>query len=28
MGFEQVYNLKGGMLTWNDAGLPTERQAS
>jgi sulfur dioxygenase len=25
MGFEQVYNLKGGMLAWNDAGLPVER---
>lgn len=25
MGFEQVYNMKGGMLAWNDAGLPVER---
>jgi sulfur dioxygenase len=25
MGFEQVYNLRGGMLAWNDAGLPVER---
>ena len=28
LGFEQVYNLKGGMLAWNDAGLPVDRQAS
>lgn len=25
MEFEQVYNMKGGMLAWNDAGLPVER---
>jgi glyoxylase-like metal-dependent hydrolase (beta-lactamase superfamily II)/rhodanese-related sulfurtransferase len=25
MGFERVYNLKGGMLEWNDARLPVER---
>ncbi len=25
LGFEQVYNLRGGMLAWNDAGLPVER---
>jgi sulfur dioxygenase len=25
LGFERVYNLKGGMLDWNDAGLPTEK---
>jgi glyoxylase-like metal-dependent hydrolase (beta-lactamase superfamily II)/rhodanese-related sulfurtransferase len=25
LGFEHVYNLKGGMLDWNDAGLPIER---
>ncbi|GIX26798.1 MAG: hydrolase glyoxylase [Burkholderiales bacterium] len=25
LGFEQVYNLKGGMLAWNDRGLPVER---
>jgi sulfur dioxygenase len=24
MGFEQVFNMKGGMLAWNDAGLPVE----
>jgi len=28
MGFEQVYNMKGGMLAWNDAGLPVDRHAS
>jgi sulfur dioxygenase len=28
MGFELVYNLKGGMLAWNDAGLPVERETS
>jgi rhodanese-related sulfurtransferase len=26
LGFEQVSNMKGGMLAWNDAGLPVERQ--
>jgi sulfur dioxygenase len=25
LGFENVYNLKGGMLDWNDAQLPIER---
>jgi len=25
LGFEQVANLKGGMLAWNDQGLPVER---
>lgn len=25
LGFEQVANLKGGMLAWNDCGLPVER---
>jgi len=25
LGFEQVANLKGGMLAWNDHGLPVER---
>ncbi|MBI3140442.1 MAG: MBL fold metallo-hydrolase [Rhodocyclales bacterium] len=25
LGFEQVSNLKGGMLAWNDAGLTVER---
>lgn len=25
MGFEQVYNLQGGMVDWNDRGLPVER---
>ncbi len=25
LGFERVWNLKGGMLEWNDAGLPVER---
>jgi sulfur dioxygenase len=25
LGFERVYNLKGGMLDWNDAGLPVAR---
>jgi len=25
LGFEHVFNLKGGMLDWNDAGLPVER---
>ncbi|MGH8013088.1 MAG: MBL fold metallo-hydrolase [Candidatus Binataceae bacterium] len=25
LGFERVYNLKGGMLDWNEAGLPVER---
>ena len=24
LGFESVYNLKGGMLLWNDLHLPTE----
>jgi rhodanese-related sulfurtransferase len=24
-GFTKVYNLNGGMLAWNDAGLPVER---
>ena len=26
MGFDQVFNMKGGMLAWSDAGLPVERQ--
>jgi rhodanese-related sulfurtransferase len=26
LGFEQVSNLKGGMLDWNSAGLPVERK--
>jgi rhodanese-related sulfurtransferase len=25
MGFEHVWNLKGGMIEWNDARLPIER---
>jgi sulfur dioxygenase len=25
LGFERVYNLKGGMLDWNEAGFPVER---
>lgn len=25
MGFEAVMNMTGGMLAWNDAGLPIER---
>ena len=25
LGFENVSNLKGGMLEWNEAGLPVER---
>jgi rhodanese-related sulfurtransferase len=25
LGFEHVSNLKGGMLEWNEAGLPIER---
>ena len=25
LGFERVSNMKGGMLAWNDAGLPVER---
>jgi sulfur dioxygenase len=25
LGFEHVFNLKGGMLDWNDAGLPVQR---
>jgi len=25
LGFEHVFNLKGGMIDWNDAGLPVER---
>jgi sulfur dioxygenase len=25
LGFEDVYNLKGGMLAWHDLGLPVER---
>ncbi len=25
LGFDHVRNLKGGMLEWNDAGLPVER---
>jgi sulfur dioxygenase len=28
LGFERVYNLKGGMLDWNDAHLPVEREAA
>lgn len=26
LGFEQVYNLQGGMVDWNDRGLPVSRQ--
>ena len=26
-GFTQVYNLRGGMLAWADAGLPVARAA-
>jgi rhodanese-related sulfurtransferase len=26
MGFEQVYNLQGGMIDWNDRELPIERR--
>jgi len=25
LGFEHVFNMKGGMLDWNDAGLPVEK---
>jgi rhodanese-related sulfurtransferase len=25
LGFEHVYNLRGGMLDWNEQGLPVER---
>jgi rhodanese-related sulfurtransferase len=25
LGFEHVWNLKGGMLEWKDANLPVER---
>ncbi len=25
LGFDHVSNLKGGMLEWNEAGLPVER---
>jgi rhodanese-related sulfurtransferase len=25
LGFEHVFNLKGGMLDWDDARLPVER---
>ena len=25
LGFEQVFNLQGGMVDWNDRGLPVER---
>lgn len=25
MGFTHLYNLTGGMMAWNDAGLPTAR---
>jgi len=25
-GFEQVYNLRGGMLAWENAGLPVKRR--
>jgi len=28
LGFEHVSNLKGGMLDWNDAGLPVERHGN
>lgn len=24
-GFKRIYNLNGGMLAWNEAGLPVER---
>lgn len=27
-GFESVYNMKGGMLLWNDMGLTTEGRRS
>ena len=25
-GFEQVYNLRGGILAWQNANLPTSRK--
>ena len=25
LGFDRVWNLRGGMLEWNDAGMPVER---
>jgi sulfur dioxygenase len=25
LGFERIWNMKGGMLDWNEAGLPVER---
>ncbi|MBT7006542.1 MAG: rhodanese-like domain-containing protein, partial [Thiotrichales bacterium] len=25
-GFEQVYNLKGGIISWKGAGLPTTQK--
>lgn len=28
LGFDRIYNLKGGMLDWNDQGLPVEREGS
>ena len=28
LGFTQVYNVGGGMLGWNAAGLPVERQGT
>jgi rhodanese-related sulfurtransferase len=27
LGFEHIWNLKGGMLEWKDANLPVERGA-
>ena len=26
MGFQAIYNLVGGMLVWNQSGLPVERE--
>jgi sulfur dioxygenase len=28
LGFEHVYNMRGGMLDWIDAGLPVERSTA
>ena len=25
LGFEEVYNLEGGIIAWNEAGLPVEQ---
>lgn len=27
-GFESAYNMKGGMILWNEMGLPTEGKSS